>query len=414
MKTKSLSGIFMSLFGVLALSFIFTASANAVSNVAFNYDLPVVPTFAIAAGAQIGIASLPMFFPLASAAGMLFSVPAGTLTCGDILSVMGKMEQMWQDSRVNAEYMPEAEVVKAIIENQTAKIGDITGKQEKNKKIKITWISDCLEDNEGDCTTACLPTGPELGIDCKEYEPTICKEKPFIVNEDTLRNSVYSKEEFIARGFLKRLKWLDEKFATAVVAFLEDSEGVSTFDGDQGTLAGAGIIGDSYIKVTPALWTADLIGYFKLVAKMNKMGMPFMIHGNNLYISSWKAEADAANADGKGNLNKFQQLKQYWDPFNIEGAFANPSSFLLDKGAVAFGAKWQYDESPTDYGKEGQRWSVASKSLPGVRYDVHYNIDCVDREIIHKFNIISKGGIYLSPVGCTGTDTGVIRFSKEV
>lgn len=405
MKTKSLSGIIMSLALTLCISMLSSPIVAEVANISYGAAFT-----AITAG-QVGIASLPMFIHGAQIT-LLFSVPAGTLTCGDLFAVMGKMEQIWQDNRVDAEYMPNAEVVKAILENQTAKIGDISGKQDKNKKIKITWISDCLEDGDDDCTTTCLPVGPELGIDCKEYEPTICKEKGFSVNEDALRNGTYSKEEFIARALLKRTKYLDEKFAAAVVAFLENNEGVTVFDGDQGTTVGA-TVGSSYVKVDTSLWTADLIGYFKLVAKMNKFGGPFMVHGNNLYISSWRAEAEAANADGKGNLNKFQQLKQYWDPFNMEGAFDNPSSFLIDKGAVAFGAKWQYDENPTDYGKEGQRWSIASRTLPGVRYDVHYNLNCVDREIIHSFNVISKGGIYLSPVGCTGTDTGIIRFSKE-
>lgn len=406
MKTKSLSGIFMSLFFTLCISFLSTPVVAEVANISYG------AAFAGITAGQVALASAPMFFPYVGSA-LLFSVPAGTLTCGDLFAVMGKMEQIWVDNRVNAEYMPEAEVVKAILENQTAKIGDITGKQDKNKKIKITWISDCNVEAE-DCTTECLPTGPELGIDCQELEPTICKEANFSVNEDTLRAVTYSKEEFIARAMLKRLKVLDEESAAAVVAFLENSEGVSVFDGDQGDIVGSAV-GASYIAIDPSLWTADLIGYFKLVAKMNKFGTPYMIHGNNLYISSWKAESEAANADGKGNLNKFNQLKQYWDPFNMEGVFTpdSPSSFLLDKGAVAFGAKWQYDETPTDYGKEGQRWSIASKTLPGVRYDVHYNLDCVNREIIHKFNIISKGGIYLTPKGCTGTDTGIIRFAKE-
>lgn len=410
MKTKTLSGILMSFIGTIAISLILTATAVTVSQDVFNYELPAGSIFALATFSQIGLASLKMFVPY-SGITLLFSVPAGTLTCGDIFAVLGKAEQIWQDSRVNAEYMPEAEIVKALIANQTAKIGDITGKQDKNKKIKITWISDCNV-SATDCTTDCQPGGALLGIDCKEYEPTICKEVGFNVNEDELRNSIYSKEEFIARAILKRTKVLDEAFAAAGVAFLEDSEGVTTFDGDQGTTVGAAV-GNSYVKVDTSLWTTDLIGYFKLVAKMNKFDSPFMLHGNNLYISSWRAEAEAANADGKGNLNKFNQLPQYWDPFNIEGAFANPSSFLINKGAVAFGAKWQYDESPTDYMKEGLRWSIASRVLPGVRYDVHYNIYCVDREIIHKFNIIAKGGYYLTPTGCTGVDTGIIRFSKE-
>lgn len=421
MKNKSIAGILMSVLFTVCLS-LFVAPAVAefanidISKAAYSvtaYMLaPAVISFAIYKALNfVGITfTIPSNFA--------FSVPGGTLTCGDLLVIMGKMEALWGDAQVASLYTPEADIVKAILQNQTAKIEPISGLQEKNNTLKITWLNDC-DIVASDCTSSCQPTGQQLGIDCKTYSPTICGEAPFSVNEDDLRGTIYSKEEFIARGLMSAGKVLDEKFAAAAVSFLEDSEGLNSYAGDYGTVGGGGAVGNSYTDVAPAYWTASLMGYFMQVARLNKIKNPYVLSGNNLFLQFWNAQAEFANADGKAGLNKFNALPTFFDPFNLsDSAYSaidgssKPSSFLIGKSALAFGAKWQYGESPTDYGKEGKRYSIASPSLPGVRYDVHYNISCTSREIIHSFNVISKGGFYLNPVGCVDRNTGVLRFRK--
>lgn len=397
---KTLSKIF----GLIAVLLITAVISPAVAAFA-------TPEAATAVGG--GVLAVVFFASIGAApSGLAFSVPAGTFDCAQLTVVMGKMEELWADAQVQSEYIPNAQVLQAIIENQTAKIDPLVGLQGKDNTMKITWISDCPSDPD-DCGTDCMPEGDELGVDCKEYVPTICKEIAFKINETDLRSTTYTKDELLARALLKRVKLLDEKLSASAVSFLEDSEGKSDYVGSIGTQVGTAV-GNSYIKIAPANWTADLLGYFKLSATKNKFTMPFMITGENLYQAYWNAQMNAANADGKGNLNKFQQLPFYTDLFNIDTAFSNPTSFLLNKGAVAFGCKWEYPEQPTDLGGNiGKRWSIASRTLPNVRYDVHYNAYCeTGKKIVHKFNVIARGGLYLNPVGCAGTNTGVLRFEK--
>lgn len=351
-------------------------------------------------------------FPASVAAGAVIkmTIPS-TFTCADLLVTQAKAEAIWADNAENAEYVPESVALQAIVENQTAKLAPITGLQEKNNSMKIIWLTNCDLDVT-DASGECFPDGPEPKSNCKTVQPTFTREVPFQINEDDLRNAIYSKEEVLARRLLMVLKTLDEDIAAKAVAFLEDNEGVNAYAGI-GTVTG-GTVGNSYTTVAPANWTAAINGYLYQVAKKNRFASPYLVNGSNLFQANWNAEMDAANADGKGNLNKFRSLKTYWDLFNIDGAFANPSSFLIDRSAVFFGGLWRYSEGVTDYGSDvGKRYSIQSRTVPGLRYDVHYLVKCVNDEIIHKFKVIARGGFYLNPTGCTETNTHVLRFSNE-
>lgn len=361
-------------------------------------------------GSAIALTGLSLVAP--ALPGVAFSA----LTCGELAVVEGKMAQLWSGAQPDREYVPNSAVLQAIIANQTATIDPLVGLQDKDNKMKITFIKSCPSDPE-DKTSDCMPDGDEDTIDCKEYEPTILKQLPFKVNENTFRTSTYTKEELIAKGLAKRLKLMDEMLAAQAVAFLEDSEGVSlgNWVGDLGTLEGTGTVGDSYIKVAPAYWTADLMGYLTTLAQMNKFPSPFLISGANLQAVKWNAEMSAANADGKGDFNKISSLPMVNDPWNIDSAFSYPTTFLINKGALAFGSKWRYGNTPTDMGGDiGKRWSTPSPTLPGVRYDIYYKVECSgDDQIYHKFNIIARAGFYLNPVGCVSDNTGILRVHKK-
>lgn len=367
--------------------------------------------FSIVAVLCTCFAFFPAVLPAAATAAKWATIP-GTFTCADLLVSQGKAEAIWADNAENAEYMPNSETVQAIVTNQTAKLNDITGLQEKNKTIKITWLTTCDLEVD-DCSTECFPDGAEVQSNCKNYVPTICKEVNFKITDATLRDSIYSKEEVLARAMMKAIKKIEDTIGAAGVAFLEDVEGVNAFIGDLGTLTGGGVVGNSATKIAPSNWNASLLGYFIQASKMNLFASPYLLSGNNLYQAYWNAQAEFANADGKGGLNKFNQMKPTFDLWNIDSAFDNPSTFLIDRSAVAFGGTWQYPEQVTDFGSDiGKRYSIASKTIPGLRYDVHYLMTCVNKDIVHKFNIIAKAGFYLNPTGCTENNTHVLRFEK--
>ena len=357
------------------------------------------PIVAIGAGGGLSLATLPV---------------AGNFDCADLQVILGKADMIWNDNQSNADYVPKADVLKVIVANTTAKLDAIQGEQSKDNKIKVTWLQDCNDDVEDCDTTTCIVEGEELLVNCKEYEPTICKTTAFIVNEDTLRAGIYSPEEVIAKGLLKRVKLLDEMLAQSIVSELDANKGVSVYAGDYGQIEG-GTVGNSDVEVLAGNWTASLFGYLNMQAIKNKLANPFLLSGDNLYLQWWNAQAEFANADGKGNLNKFNTMPANFDLFNIDSVL-NPSlqTFLIDKGAIAFAPKWRYSNTPRKIDNVHTRFTIESRTVPGMFYDVIYTTRCKTgtNQIEHVFNVTARGGIYLNPTGCTETKTGIVSFKK--
>lgn len=369
----------------------------------------------------IAFAFLASFFvpgPAALLGLKLATIPvSGNFDCADLLVVQGKADQIWMDNATKQDYVPKADALKIIYEQTTAQLVSINGEQSKDNTIKLIWVDACDIEGQECSTTECIIEGEELSADCKTLTPNICYTVPFKVNEDTLRTSIFSPEELIAKGMLKATKILDEYMAQQIIAAIDTFKGVNVYPGDYGTVTGGGTVGNSDTTIASNLWTASLLGYFNLASQINKFNNPFLLSGSNLAIANWNAVAEGANADGKGNLNKFQSMTTYFDLFNMDSTF-NPDlvTFMLDKGAVAFAPKWRYSSTPRQIiGANSQtRYTVPSRTLPNVYYDVIYSTQCKagTNQIEHLFNVTARGGIYLNPTGCTATKTGVLRFEK--
>lgn len=362
---------------------------------------------------------ISIFSPAIGAAGMtIATLPvAGNFDCADLLVVQGKADQIWLDSQNNQDYVPRADALKVIYEQSKAKLATVQGEQSKDNSLKISWINSCDIVVEDGSTTECIVEGEELSADCKTFTPTIYKSANFKVNEDTFRTSIFSPEEVIAKGMLKATKALDEYLAQAIIASLDTFKGVNQYFGDYGTAQGVQAVGTAETDIASNLWTASLLGYFNLASIKNKLSNPFLLSGTNLAIANWNAIAEAANADGKGNLNKFQSIPTEFDLFNIDSVLSPDAvTFMLNKGAVAFAPKWRYSSTPREInGKDWQiRYTVPSRTVAGVMYDVTYTTQCKSgtNQIEHLFNITTRGGVYLNPTGCTSANTGILRFNK--
>ena len=90
-------------------------------------------------------------------------------------------------------------------------------------------------------------------------------------------------------------------------------------------------------------------------------------------------------------------------------------TYMVNKGALAFVTKAIYEgytaASPAKY-MDQHRWSMPSFYLPGVVYDVHYDNECsgCGDYFTHNFKLKTTGDIFLNPVGCTATRTGILEF----
>jgi hypothetical protein len=147
---------------------------------------------------------------------------------------------------------------------------------------------------------------------------------------------------------------------------------------------------------------------------MNQFSNPYLITGTNLFQLVYNRQAEYANADGKGNVNKMGLLQNriYFDPFNVESAAAG-HTFMLHKNAAAFIGKAWYPEGGANAVElmPGQMaYSLPSRNLPGVVYDIFTQRTCVSNEYYTAFKVQLHGLFALNPTPCSDTNTGILQF----
>ena len=331
------------------------------------------------------------------------SITAGVFTETTLVNIQAKADAIWMDRIQKMDYVPEAKVAECIIAQTTAKFGALKGK--KDPSIDVGWVNAC--DVSAQSCTDCTIVPTELSTNIEEYYLNRERCAEFSACENDFRTNFFDIEDVIAKGFLKASLALDEWWAAQAVAVLNASVGVNESDGGKGNVVGTNTF------VAPAYWSADLMGYFARVATVNRFKNPMLISGLNLYESVWTAEWEKCCENGSG---KFGTMDMCFDLFNIDSV-NDPAyvTYMLNKGALAFVTKCYYEgataSNPVKY-MDQHRWTMPSFSLPGVCYDVHYENKCYDCGDFfeHNFKLKTLGDIFLNPVGCTATRTGVLEF----
>ena len=337
-----------------------------------------------------------------------------------LAEIQTKAQIIWQDSQ--ALQMPIfSDAAQAVLENQTVQFEELNDR-DKDRKIKVHWIVDC-EDTVKDCTPSCTLDMPEASTDVQEYEPNFCFEDGFKVNETDLRTSIFTVEETIARKLNGVLKRLDEKLSRTVLTSLKGFAGDNTnpspytYDRPNKTT----IIPD-------AKFNASMVANLIQQSMLNQLVNPYYINDGTLFVEWLNKQFEAGNLDGAGNAQRVQALKMYYDQMNFAKAGVTDNLFAIDASAVALKTVNKFNDEIREMPHINQtRYTVDSLSLPGVKYDLTYQMNCDltgGRENdYHQFRVRANGLVALNPAGCpvvTGTGetaqtfnrTGVLAFKK--
>jgi hypothetical protein len=326
----------------------------------------------------------------------------GALTCGNLLATVGMADKLWADNASKKFYDANVEVIRAIRENQSVQFPQL--QTDKWNQLKLMWLEMC-EDDTVACTDLCdAGTPDDMSSGCSTYELACLAEAHFRVAEYSYDFTYFGYQEAIAKAMLLKMKILDEKIAQLGVAALSSYTGVNKFT--------TGIFeGTDNLFIAPPYWGPDLMGQLSMAAIMNKFRNPYLISGTNLYTANWNAEMNAGNADGKGAQKKMGSFPAYFDLFNVD-SIAGKVTYLVDPNALAFVNKARYSTTPREYGNGADKtvYSIESKNLPGVFYDVIYFTSCSGDEIYHNFKLKATGAFLQNPTGCDTDITGVLEF----
>jgi hypothetical protein len=331
---------------------------------------------------------------------------AGVFTDSVLPKVLVKADRMWMDNQANAQYVGRVDAALNLMREQTAKVdGQLQG---KDNTVTVAWLNACAITAE-DCGSACTFAGNELESAKKDYTIATCKKSEFKVAEKKMRSNLFEYTDVVAQGLLASSKALDELIAKAAVSFLEANLGVNVYNN-----AAAWTITGTNTTIPSAQWTAGLIGKFIIAGVKNKLVDPFLFSGENLSYEAWDAMMKVANAEGKGDQNKFTQMRKYFDLFNVE-VINSPKykTYLVDRGAAALATKTYFDPAPRTLPGIGHvLFSIESRNLPGVRYDVTYTVTCSADEYFHNYKLEAHYDWLINPTGCTATATGILGFEK--
>ena len=330
---------------------------------------------------------------------------AGTLTCGNLLASVDMADRIWADNASNKQYIAQVGTLQAIRENQTVQMAQL--QTEKNNQVKLIWLEMCGTETVA-CSDLCdAGTLDEIQSGCNTYELACLAEDGFKIGQFAFDDTYFNYQEAIAKGMLAKMRNLDEKLAQLGVTALGAMAGTNKYE--------TGIAeGTAFDKIPPQYWGADLMGEFAMISIINKFKNPYLLSGSGLYKANWNAMMNAQNADGKGAANKFDTFPIYFDLFNVDSISGlSKATYLVDPNALAFVNKARYGAVPMQFGNGADKtlYSVESKNLPGIFYDVIYYTTCSGDDIYHNFKIKATGAYLQNPTGCDTDITGILEFS---
>lgn len=335
------------------------------------------------------------------------SKPEGNFDCAALMLTQVKIDQMWGDSQANTvDFIAETTTLNTMIQNQTAEFPQLKN-ADKDTSVKIVWIADCAADDPKDCTDLCDVGGAEIESDCKEYSITECTKRGFNISEKVFRTSIFSREEVLARQLLKKMKAMDEAITQDALGKLITFKGVNKNTNKPGVVSG----NDTYIGAEYV--DANLMGYLTTTAVLNRMRNSFLLSGDMLNMQKWMYSMEATNAqNGQANKNKIEAIPLFNDLWNFDQVFGQKAMLLVNKSAYAFVSKNRFSSTPIEYGNGADitMFSIPSKNLPGVVYDVTYKTKCENDEIIHMYSLTARWDLFQNPLPCDTDMTGVLSF----
>lgn len=345
---------------------------------------------------------------------------SGDFSKSQLLAIRNKAEAMWKDSRLEAEFKPYSDTAKAVLENQTARFPELANR-DKDRTAVVTFINACGIEAK-DCEPNCDLGGDELESGSKEFEIDLCKMTEFSIDAEKSRTNEYEVQEIAARGLAMATKALDEWWSRQTILKLKSFAGVN--------VAPAPFTYDPVDKSTdvPAEnFNLGIVANLIQQAYLNKMGNPYFINNGSLWLEWFNKQLDAA--DTKANAARLALLRMYFDQMNFAQAGVAEDLFMVSPGAIAMMTKNRNPDVPNVVGGKIQqtRYTIPSISLPGVKYDAYYSLECKviggKSHDFHSWRFETNGGIWLNPEGCpitlnvggqptVMTPTGVLSYTQ--
>lgn len=351
------------------------------------------------------------------------------LSVADQCDIILKAEEVWADSQGQTDmYTADAETIKALAERQVGRtriITELENPELEANTVKIVWLDNCGQVLDDACQDVCDLEATEIAMNSKTVNLNKCASASFKVNENDLLRNRYSLDEIVARKMLSITKALDEEINAKSLLFLTANVGLNK---NPETYAKVG----ETLQIPAADYDTDLYLKFMIDSKLNKLSDAFVVDNGALYRYYMNAQLNANNLDGSGDFKRSQLMKTYFDFTGFAQApVTAQDTFLISSSAYAFASRNYNSSAPTEVNPKGGRqvrWSVASNTIPGIRYDVYHEYVCTGKRFTHTYYVEANYDFVLNPIGCdfevtpagpddtppavVGNVTGILGYNK--
>lgn len=315
-----------------------------------------------------------------------------------------KATELMFDDRVKLQFKPNSmETMKAVLAAQTANINPYYSNPSKDNIVELIWQNAC--GIECGALTDCKPEAKKLSTNAMTLELTQALEAPFSIDENDMRDNVFTFEEAAAKGMLAAEARLIECISQYIIGQLNAGKGVNLHEGGKGTVIGSDTL------IDPALWDASLYAYFQTVLARNRFSNAVLLTENtSLYEGFIMSQFNAGNANGKGDLSAFNSLPTYYDLFNLP-AVNDPDiiTYMMAMGSVAFASKAVYDTT-LEVIHDHTRFSYESSLIPGLKINMLTWKECSNNYVAQVFKPYVKYDFFVNPEGCEDDNTGILTF----
>ena len=317
------------------------------------------------------------------------------------------LDQAWRDSIVKGDLMAEVIALREHLRRQTATVEPIISGSGRTAKIitkAIYWVDACTPETEA-CSDECVAPSPTSDDSSKDVTITGCRQVEDGLSTKQFRTVPLQFDDVAAIKIQNMMKGLDEWLTAQFIAFLDANKGDHEYD-----LAGVWTDNAGDMQV-PGPWDVDTIPQLILAARFARFGNPYILDGLNLWAQSYKAGIFEPNGEGKGDARMFSQFPFVFDPINM-GLYAPGQTFLVNASAVALITGNYNPASPMEMAPGHRIFTLNSRNLPGIAYDVHEIQACASNDFVTTWQIRVNHEFLLNPLGCNATRTGILSFEN--
>ena len=330
------------------------------------------------------------------------------ITASVLPLLLERVGGVWPDNQNNMDLVPNIVTLQAIQENTTSRIDTIIS-NEKDRDVKVTWVKACPP-TPTDCADSCTFAGEEASTDSKTYALTQCKQTEFKVDIDGWYANEFEATDATARLLLSHFTAHADLAAEYALAVINANLTTNAYTNGGNWTAG------TTTDIPSDQWTTALFGGLQRAAIKNKLEMPYLLSGENLHQEFFMAKTSQGNGEGKGDANRIGTMKAYFDLFNVDDV-NDPDyiTYMIARGVLAFASKGYYDTRPEKVeGRDAHtRVTIPNQFFPQLLHDVQITTSCSGGHTYEHYKIKTKYDVFVNPLGCTSTRTGILKFRKE-